>query len=141
MDSFHNERPCIMAKDALWKFGLAFWYHRNGCIFGSDAESINNFQRQQLHDKITSAFEDPELITDQLDYRALFSIDKTKLLSDTTTAQINWILYYESCLQAPEAPTDLSKKSTSSQQLHEFFRPFSHLYKTNKSASSYRHCP
>ena len=125
---------------SFWKFGLAFWYHRNGCIFGSDEESISTFQRQQLHDKITSAFEDPELITDQTDYRTLFSIDKAKLLADTNTAQINWILYYESCLHSPEAPTELSERLTSSQQLHELFRPFSHLYKTNKSASSYRHC-
>ena len=26
---------------SFWKFGLAFWYHRNGCIFGTDEESIN----------------------------------------------------------------------------------------------------
>ena len=125
---------------SLWKFGLAFWYHRNGSIFGSDEDSIKDFQHQQLHDKITSAFDDPDLITNQLDYHTLFSVEKDTLLADTTTAQINWILYYKSCLEAPAAPTNISELAESNQQLHEFFQPFSHLYKLNKSASYFRHC-
>ena len=124
----------------IWQFGLTFWYHRNGCIFGSDEDSIKDYQRQQLHYKITSAFDDPDIITNQLDYHTLFSIDKAKLLNDTTIAQINWILYYESCLEAPEAPKNINEQTSPNQQLHEFFRPFSHLYKSNKSASYYRHC-
>ena len=124
----------------LWKFGLSFWYNRNGCIYGSDESSIKDFQRQQLRDTISSAFDDPDLITNQLDYQTLFTIDKDKLLNDTTDAQINWILYYESCLEAPESPTTISEPTQPNQQLHEFFRPFSHKYKTNKSPSYYRNC-
>ena len=125
---------------SMWHFGLAFWYHRNGSIYGSDDASVNDFQRQQLHDKITSAFDDPDLITNQADYETLFSIDKDNLLIDTKEAQINWILYYESCLEAPPSPTNISEPAEPNQQLHDFFRPFSHLYKSYKSPSSFSHC-
>ena len=78
--------------------------------------------------------------TDQLDCHTLFSVNKETSLGDTTVAQINWVLHCESCLEAPETPTDITERPSTDQQLHEFFQPFSHLHKSNESASYFGHC-
>ena len=124
----------------LWKFGLNFWYLRNGEIYGTTEEELQDYHKQQLRDRIDSAFDDKDLISDATDHDLLFSIDKDELLEDSLDKQINWLPLHDTCVAAPVNPTPDSETPKPEPQLHQFFRPFQKFYNNRKPVSMCGSC-
>ena len=137
-DHYFNERHLPPSKQStiigprlvqhLWKFGLSFWYLRNGDIYGTTEDNFREYHKQQLNDRIEAAFDDKDLILDPNDYNLLFSSPKETLLKDNIDAQNNWLLLYETCLSAPFNPIPESSTPKPASQLHRFFRPYQQFY-------------
>ena len=122
----------------LWKFGLSFWYLRNGNIYGTTDEEHIDYHKRQLKERIDNAFLDKDLILNPTDYELLFSTTKEDLLEKNIESQTNWILLYDTCLTAPYNSIPEDNVTTPEPKLHQFFRPYQKFYNKYKLDSIYR---
>ena len=122
----------------FWNFGLQFWFLQNGDIYGHSYSDSKDYYKKQLHDKISQAYKDQDLISDPDDRDLLFKSPLDKILNKSPEAHKNWLLLYDACISPPTF-TSNKKTNTTTSHLHQFFRPFKQYY--NKSNNSvYRNC-
>ena len=111
---------------ALWSFSLTVWHQRNQDVHGASITDFNNIQQIRLNRKITDAYDDPSLIP--IDDRPIvFSKTLPARLSTSLYAKAKWYSFYETCINAPDTPTD--NPPPQPPELAAFFRPFQQHYR------------
>ena len=109
---------------ALLDFSLAICHSHNPAVHGADATAQHRILNNKLHQQIRRAYDNQDDILDEHDCSVLFSMNLTGRLKQTTDANTNWYLLYDSCLNPPDDTLDTSEQlQPSGTAIHNFFRP------------------
>jgi len=117
--------------DMIWRFSLTIWHSRNASIHGHDDTENKEKQAKRIDEKITIAYNNKDLITDEADTAVLFGKPLPERLQQTLDSKTSWYLLYDSCLNAPIEPTPNDEPTPPpTQTVHAFFRSFPAMLRT-----------